>query len=129
MFLIDTSVWIHLLGKNKKYKITEEQLLSVVLCPPIVQEIFQGIRDDFTHKKIMENLMALPQVGTPVLLQDYLKASEIYRIGRQKGYTIRSSVDCLIAAIAIREDVPIWHEDRDFDRISKFTELKTAGPM
>ena len=38
---------------------------------------------------------------------------------------IRSSVDCLIAACAIRNGVPILHSDRDFDAIARFTPLQS----
>jgi predicted nucleic acid-binding protein len=40
-------------------------------------------------------------LSDPVPEAVFLQAAEIYRQGRQKGYTIRSSTDCLIAAIAI----------------------------
>jgi predicted nucleic acid-binding protein len=50
-----------------------------------------------------------------------------FRFGRKKGYTIRSSVDCLIAAIAIRENISIWHHDRDFDVLAKFTKLQVQS--
>jgi predicted nucleic acid-binding protein len=41
------------------------------------------------------------------------------------GVTIRSSVDCLIAACAIRNGLPILHSDRDFDAIARFTPLQS----
>jgi hypothetical protein len=42
-----------------------------------------------------------------------------------KGYTIRSSTDCLIAAIAIESGVPVWHKDRDFEAFARYTSLRT----
>jgi predicted nucleic acid-binding protein len=69
-------------------------------------------------------MLALPQIGTPVALDLFLNAADIYRIGRSKGYTIRSSIDCLIAAIAIENNVPIWHYDRDFPTIARYTSLQ-----
>jgi predicted nucleic acid-binding protein len=35
-------------------------------------------------------------------------------------------VDCLIAAIAIDRDVPVWHRDRDFQAIAQYTALETV---
>jgi predicted nucleic acid-binding protein len=55
----------------------------------------------------------------------YVAAADIYRQGRRRGLTIRSATDCLIAAIAIRNGVPIWHRDRDFEAIASFTALET----
>jgi predicted nucleic acid-binding protein len=55
-----------------------------------------------------------------------LQAAEIYREGRRKGHTIRSTTDCLIAAIAIENGVPMWHRDRDYDAIAKYTPLRIS---
>jgi len=54
-----------------------------------------------------------------------LQRSRNYRTGRALGVTIRSSVDCLIAACAIRNGLPILHSDRDFDAIARFTPLQS----
>jgi predicted nucleic acid-binding protein len=47
-----------------------------------------------------------------------------FRLGRRKGCSIRSSTDCLIAAIAIDNQLPVWHRDRDFSAIAAFTSLE-----
>ena len=56
----------------------------------------------------------------------FLEAAEIYRSGRRRGYAIRSTVDCLIAAIAIRNSVPVWHKDRDYSLIARYTPLRAV---
>jgi predicted nucleic acid-binding protein len=68
-----------------------------------------------------------PVLSNPLSLEVFLEAAEIYRQGRRKGYTIRSTMDCLIAAIAIRNGVPVWHKDRDFSAISRYTGLRSHG--
>lgn len=123
MILVDTSIWIQLFSKKNPYQISQEQLSKLVLCPPIIQEILQGIREDNIHASVKNALLAFPRVGDPLGLNDYLLAGDIYRTGREKGYTIRSSTDCLIAAIAIQSKIPVWHNDRDFEFIAKFTSL------
>ena len=35
-----------------------------------------------------------------------------------------SSTDCLIAAIAIDNGVPVWHKDRDFEAVARYTSLR-----
>ena len=45
---------------------------------------------------------------------------------RRAGETVRSPVDCLIAAIAIRRGVPVLHNDADFDVLSRHTRLLTV---
>jgi hypothetical protein len=68
----------------------------------------------------------LPVLSDPLPKSLFLAASDIYRVGRDKGRTIRSSTDCLIAAIAIENRVPVWHRDRDFDAIATFTSLQIS---
>ena len=126
MILIDTSIWIELLSKRNPYKLSADQLLRVVVCLPVVQEILQGINRDVSYRKIKSSLLAFPCIESPLSQDAYLLAADIYRTGRQKGITIRSSTDCLIAALAIRAKLPVWHRDRDFDAISRFSSLKTV---
>ena len=59
----------------------------------------------------------------------YTEASDLYIRGRTKGYTIRSSVDCLIAAVAIHHKVPVMHLDRDYRAIEQISDLKTVASL
>ncbi len=96
---------------------------SIVICAPVIQEILQGISEPNHLTLVKDALLSLPMLENPISMEIFLEASEIYRIGRKKGYTICSSVDCLISAIAIKNKVPIHQFDRDFDYISKYTSL------
>jgi predicted nucleic acid-binding protein len=53
----------------------------------------------------------------------FLEAAELYRTARRAGVTVRSSVDCLIAACAIRHRVGVLHVDRDFDALARVSPL------
>jgi len=125
MMLVDTSVWIELLNGKVGSKLTEADLLDIVTCGPILQEVLQGLSDDPASEALRESLLALPVLSNPVPIALFLSAAEIYRLGRAKGYTIRSSTDCLIAAIAIENGVPVWHKDRDFEAVARYTSLRT----
>jgi predicted nucleic acid-binding protein len=125
MMLVDTSVWIELLNGTLGSKLTEADLLDFVTCGPILQEVLQGLRDDPACEALRESLLALQVLSDPVAIARFLSAAEIYRLGRAKGCTIRSSTDCLIAAIAIENGVPVWHKDRDFEAIARYTSLRT----
>jgi len=125
MMLVDTSVWIELLNGALGSKLTEADLLDFVTCGPILQEVLQGLRDDPASMALRKSLLALPVLSDPVPIALFLSAAEIYRLGRAKGYTIRSSTDCLIAAIAIENGVPVWHKDRDFEAVARYTSLRT----
>lgn len=126
MILVDTSVWIELLNGKLGSKLSERDLLQFCTCCPILQEVLQGLRDDTAGDAFRNTLLALPLLSNPLQVGTFISAAEIYRIGRKKGYTIRSSVDCLIAAIAIENRVTVWHRDRDYDAIASFTDLRTT---
>jgi len=125
MILVDTSVWIELLNGRLGSKVSPEELLNFATCGPVVQEVLQGLRQHPASGAFRDALLALPILSDPLPSAAFLSAAEIYRLGRAKGYTIRSSTDCLIAAIAIDNGVPVWHRDRDFESIARFTSLRT----
>lgn len=52
--------------------------------------------------------------------------SSLYRTCRQRGHTVRKLIDCLIAAVVIRADIPIIHMDADFDILAQHTALQVA---
>jgi len=123
--LVDTSVWIELLNRGLGSSVREQELLNFVTCGPVVQEVLQGLRNDPASDAFREAFLALPVLSDPLPSLSFLAAAEIYRLGRAKGYTIRSSTDCLIAAIAIDNRMPVWHKDRDFEAIARYTSLRT----
>jgi predicted nucleic acid-binding protein len=124
MILVDTSVWIELLTPTRKHAIEEHELLNFATCGPILQEILQGLRPGAASDALRAALLALPVLSNPLPTSLFLTAAEIYRTGRRRGLTIRSSIDCLIAAIAIGNSVPVWHRGRDFTAIARFTALE-----
>jgi len=123
--LVDTSVWIELLNRGLGSSVREQELLNFVTCGPVLQEVMQGLRNVPASDAFREALLALPILSDPLPSPLFLAAAEIYRLGRAKGYTIRSSTDCLIAAIAIENRMPVWHKDRDFEAIARYTSLRT----
>lgn len=125
---MDSSVWITLLREASPRTISEAMLLNLATCGPVLQEVFQGLRPGAHSREFQRGFEALPVLSDPVPLRLYREAAEIYRLGRSKGYSIRASADCLIAAIAIENGVPVWHKDRDFDSIARFTRLQ-AEPL
>lgn len=127
--LVDTSVWIHWLKTRPNKLLTDSQLSRTVVCPPIVQEILQGLRISKESRAFRECFMELPCLCKEVDLSLFVEAADLYAITRAKGHTVRSSVDCLIAAIAIREKVPVMHRDRDYDAISRVSALEVVNSI
>jgi predicted nucleic acid-binding protein len=126
MILVDTSIWIELLARSPRQVVREEDLFSFVTCGPVVQEILQGLRPGLQSDAFRTAFLAIPVLCDPVPLSLFIAAAEIYRQGRRRGITIRSSADCLIAAIAIDHGIPVWHRDRDFSVIARYTALEVV---
>ena len=115
-----------MLSGQPGYDLREQDLPRFATCAPVVQEISQGLRPGAESEKFRLAFLAIPVLGDPLSLSTFLSAADIYRQGRRKGFTIRSSVDCLIAAITLEHKVPVWHCDRDFEAISRYTALETV---
>ena len=126
MILVDTSVWIELFAGRVRAR--PDDFLSMATCGPVLQEVLQGLRPGRQARQIRWQLLALPRLGDPLSVDLFLEAADLYAASRRRGIAIRSAVDCLIASIAIRCETPVWHCDRDFDRIAAFSTLETWRP-
>jgi hypothetical protein len=126
MYLVDTSVWISYLRQERNNAVDYLMMLldkkaSFGISSLIYQEIIQG-----AHSK--KDLLSLIKYFTTQLfyhpedsIQSYQAAAEIYFNCRSKGITIRSTIDCIIAQIAIENDLLLLHNDKDFIQIKKVT--------
>ena len=126
MILVDTSVWIEMFAGRVQAR--PDDFLSMATCGPVIQEVLQGLRPGRQEQLIRWRLLGLPRLGDPLTVELFLEAADLYAASRRRGITIRSSVDCLIASIAIWHKTPVWHCDRDFDRLAAFTRLETWNP-
>lgn len=129
--IVDSSLWIDFFNKKTSTQIVHLRMLlltsleasPIIILPVIMQEVLQGVEDDKFYNLIKENLNGLDFFQYEPY-QFSIKAAELYRALRRKGVTIRKANDCLIAAICIENDIPIFHNDKDFDNIAKHTSLK-----
>ena len=69
-------------------------------------------------------MLALPMVEAPLRQEVFEEAVGLYRRARAVGLTVRSSVDCLIAACALRHGLTDLHHDRDFGFLAKVSPLR-----
>lgn len=125
MILVDTSVWIEVF--RTRHPLDLEQRVDfgdVVTCLPVLQEVLQGFRDERAYRVALGAMQALPIVESPLERSLFLEAVDLYRTARRTGATVRSSIDCLIAACAIRHDLEILHRDRDFAALARISSLR-----
>lgn len=93
----------------------------------IYLEVLQGIREPTAVRKVTSYLRAQPVLYPRRGLRSYEAAADLYRRCRAAGITIRSTVDCLIAQLAMEYDATLLHSDRDYDRIAQVdSRLKLA---
>jgi predicted nucleic acid-binding protein len=125
MILVDTSIWIALFRERDPFPIEDVVPFDqVVTCLPVIQEVLQGFRLERAYRTARDAMLSLPTVESPMQESLFLEAANLYRAGRRRGLTIRSSVDCLIAACALRHDMPILHSDRDFELLAEVSPLR-----
>jgi predicted nucleic acid-binding protein len=125
MILVDTSVWVLVFQRTRPLDLEAEAPLDeIVTCLPVVQEVLQGFRDERAFRVAQESFLALPMIEAPLGQEVFERAVDLYRAGRRAGLTVRSSVDCLIAACAIRHDLEILHHDRDFAALARVSPLR-----
>jgi len=127
MVLVDSTVWIDFFaGKNSRHviKLTSlfEQNEDLCICGIILAEVLQGIRNDkdFNKTKSLFDLL----IYFNFTQNSFIQSAEIYRHLRRNGITVRNSLDCMIASVAIEHDIPLLQNDRDFIPISQYCGLK-----
>jgi predicted nucleic acid-binding protein len=134
MYLVDTSVWIDFIrGKQTPAVDYLRGILeagnAVGISSVIYQEILQGSESEQRLEQFRLYFSGLPFYHSRHPIDSYVQAARIYFNCRRAGITIRSTIDCLIARIAIEHDLVLLHSDKDFWRIAQITpDLKVFAP-
>ena len=128
MIVVDTSVWIDFLGgRRTRQALRCAELIEkgdpIALTDVILTEVLQGLRSEDEAQLVERHLRAFPVLRLEEL-DDFALAAGLYRMARAEGVTIRSTVDCLIAAPCVRTGAPLLHSDADFDRLASCTPLR-----
>ena len=125
MILVDTSAWIEFLrdaGFPVFQRVDDLLATEIATCDVVRMEVLAGARDE-QHLLQLRRLLARASTlaAEPV---DYDAAAALFRTWRQQGHTLRKLIDCLIAAVALRGNVPVLHRDADFDVLAQHTTLQ-----
>lgn len=123
MTLVDTTIWIDWLrAKDTAPARALAALLDegeAALCPVIPQELLQGAVNPAALRTLNGHFSALPMLAPLPPIEQHALAGELYARARWSGLTPRSPHDCLIAATAVAADVPLLHDDRDFEVLAR----------
>jgi predicted nucleic acid-binding protein len=119
--LVDTSAWVDFLnGYPSPARQALVELIEgedeVCTCGIVVAEVFQGLRREKGRdelKRLFGELLFLEPSG----IELSFKAAEVYRALRRRGTTVRSTIDCLVAALAEENACYVLARDRDLEAI------------
>jgi predicted nucleic acid-binding protein len=130
MIIVDSSVWIdYFNGKKTRQTDWLDSALGsipVIMGDLILTEVLQGFQNNKEFRVAKDLLLSMPfmpMVGQAIAL----KSAENYRSLRRKGVTVRKTIDVIIGTFCIYYQLPLLHDDRDFDPMVKFLGLKIVG--
>jgi predicted nucleic acid-binding protein len=129
MVIVDTTVWIDYLRGTENPETLwldrELQRQRLGLTDLILCEVLQGIRDKSTFAQVQADLLKFQvfQTDGTVLA---VAAAKNYRELRQHGYTVRKTIDCLIATLCLQAKHQLLHRDHHFDCFEKMLGLKVV---
>lgn len=128
MIVVDSSVWIANLrdaGSEPVRKLKAIEIPSDILVGDLVLlEVLQGARND-RHASLIEGHLRQFQIARMLDERLALQAAGYFRLLRQRGITIRKTVDVIIATFCIAGGHTLLHDDRDFAPFTEHFGLRT----
>jgi predicted nucleic acid-binding protein len=127
MIVVDSSVWIDYFNGtiSKETDWLDESLgvEPIIMGDIILAEVLQGFQNEKDFKTAKRLLLKIPFMD--MLGQELaIKSAVNYRSLRQKGITIRKTIDVMIGTFCIHNNFGLLHNDKDFDPIEKHLKLK-----
>lgn len=117
MFLVDSSVWIAFFNGANLPQVDRLASLArqnqILVGDLILLEVLQGFRSERDFQ-VARRLLLNRRVVSLVNRSIALRSAENYRALRQRGLTVRKTIDCLIATWCIEHGVPLLFSDRDY---------------
>lgn len=128
MILVDTSALVEYDRRTEsRVDLRVDALMRVpyelAVTEPVMTEVLIGAKNDEREaglRRMLSRFVLLP-FRSP---DDFDGAVAIYRHCRSQSVTPRGLFDCMIASVAIRNDVPVLAQDIDLARIASVTALR-----
>lgn len=131
MVIIDTTVWIDYLRgrvtKETSWFESELQRQRFGLTDLIVCEILQGVPNEIMARQVLRGL-SLFQVYDTGGEDLAVAAARNFRLLRQRGRTVRKTVDGLIATFCLRQGFALLHCNRDYNHFEVVLGLSVIHP-
>lgn len=128
MILVDTSAWVAFLrGTGSEADRAVERLLAdrarLFTTNTVMVELLAGAGDEEAARRVSGLLSSLERC-TPPGPPDLDRAAHLYRKGKEDGATPASLSSCLVAAVALRDDLTVLAEDDDFAALAHTAGLR-----
>lgn len=127
MIVVDSSVWIEyfngIVTPETEWLHESVGKVPVALGDLILAEVLQGFLTDKDYHNAKQHLLNFP-IFDLVGKETAIKSAKNYRILRKKGVTVRKTIDVLIGTFCIENKLILLHQDRDFDPIEEYLNLK-----
>jgi predicted nucleic acid-binding protein len=129
MILVDSSIWIDYFRGDVTPQVNKlEELLStqtLAIGDLILTEVLQGFSSDKDFSEARKELTRLEvvELGGEDLA---IKAAKNYRTLRKLGFTIRKTIDTIIATRCIEDGYTLLHNDADFKPFEKHLGLRAV---
>jgi hypothetical protein len=132
VILVDTSVWIDFFNGHRSAHADRLAAAidggeAIALPGLVITEVLLGLRSDAKADRILQLLDAFGPGPEPTRA-DHVAAARLYRTCRSKGVTIRSTIDCLIAQLCLRDGLSLLTRDRDFAGVARCAPLQLVRP-
>ncbi len=129
MIIVDTSVLVDFFKGTKNDPVScfadiISKKIPFGITSVIYQELLQGVKTQKEYALLKEYLSCQHFFHPKDSVDSYEKAAMIYFVCRKKGITVRSTIDCLIAQIAIEHKLSLLHNDKDFEQMAPIIGLK-----
>lgn len=131
MIVVDSSVWIaNLRGMDneavrKLRAIVDDDDEQILVGDLILLEVLQGARGEANAARIERNLRTYP-IMTMCDATIAVQAARNYRSLRERGITVRKTIDMVIGTFCIIGGHGLLHDDRDFEPMATFLGLRVV---
>lgn len=118
MVIVDTTVWVDYFRGvdapqtdwlDRRLGTQRLGLTDLNLC-----EVLQGVAGEDQAARVRRELLAFELFSTGGA-ELAVNAARNFRTLRRNGFTVRKTIDCLIATFCISNGHSLLHSDRDFD--------------
>lgn len=128
---VDSSVWIDFFrneatAQAERLAVALDSNQLIIVGDLVITEVLQGFQTQRAAEQalaLIDMCMIVPTGGREIAIA----AAANFRSLRARGITVRKTIDTLIATWCITHDVPLLHNDRDFDPFAQYLGLRIVS--